>query len=114
MLSGGDELTLYWMDSNNTRTALVSVDANLTTGTWYWVEVAAKPSTDYREIWVDGVSKGSTTASTISSFAVPVGTMYMGDFVVGASVDVHMDNIIISTDSIDSFTDCKDELEWPE
>ena len=111
ILTGDDELTLYWYDTGAERTTWTTTDANLTTGTWYWIEAAAKPSTNYREIWVDGVSKGSSSGA-INTFATAVATIYMGDL-IGSSVDVHMDNIIISTDSTDSFTDCKDELEWP-
>jgi len=112
ILTGDDELTLYWYDTGAERTTWTTTDANLTTGTWYWIEAAAKPSTNYREIWVDGVSKGSSSGA-INTFATAVATIYMGDL-IGSSVDVHMDNIIISTDSTDSFTDCKDEEEWPE
>ena len=113
-LDSGDELEFIWRDAGTTRTAFVSTNANLATGTWYWIEAAWKTSTNYREIFVDGVSKGSSSA-TINSLAAAVSTLYIGELLGLGSPENYHDNIIISTDSaVDLHTTCKDELEWPE
>lgn len=115
-LAGTDELEFRWRDNNTARTTLTTTSANLTTGTWYWIEAAWKTSTSYREIWVDGVSQASTTTGPMNDFSsASFYRLYLGDAAVGSTVDIHMDNIIMSTDStVDLHTDCKDELEWPE
>jgi len=114
-MSGSDELYFYWEDNNNVATALVTTDANISTGTWYFIQIAGKTSTNYREIFVDGSAPGTWVSSaSISSFAGAPYIMYIGDVWGGAS-DFYLDNIIISTDStVDLFTNCKDEEEWPE
>ena len=109
----GDELSWQWRDNASQRSTVTTVDANLATSTWYWIELAAKTSTNYREILVGGVQK-AISSDAISSFAFTPLLLYFGDF-EGVSVDYYIDNVIISTDSTaDLFTDCKDELEWPE
>ena len=113
MLTDDNELTLIWKDNSIERTALTTVDLSLGAG-WHWIEVAAKTADNYRQIWVDGASVATTTASDISSFSSAVSTFYMGTYLNSGAADVHMDNVIISTDSTDDFTDCKDLLEWPE
>ena len=113
MLTDDNELTLIWKDNSIERTALTTVDLSLGAG-WHWIEVAAKTADNYRQIWVDGASVATTTASDISSFGSPVSTFYMGTYINSGAADVHMDNVIVSTDSTDDFTDCKDLLEWPE
>jgi len=111
---GTTELNWAWKDSSTARTEFATSGAGVAAGaTWYWIEVAWKTSTNYREIFVNGVSKGSS-AETIASFGVAVATMYFGD-TTGIAQDLHMDNVIGGTVSTDDFyTVCKDELEWPE
>jgi hypothetical protein len=109
----GDELSWQWRDNGNQRSTVTTVDANLATSTWYWIELAAKTSTNYREILVGGVQK-AISSDAISSFEFTPILLYFGDF-EGVSVDYYIDNVIISTDSTaDLLTRCKDELEWPE
>jgi len=115
-MSGADELGLTWEDSGTERTTLVTSNANLSTGTWYFIEVAWKTSTDLREIYVNGTecTYSAGEGATIASFAGDVIRTYFGE-TAGENSDYYMDNIIISTDSTDDlYTTCKDELEWPE
>lgn len=112
-LDGTDELEFYWYDAGTARTEFITSGANLTTATWYFVEAAWKTSTDYREIFVNGTSYGSSSA-TIENFDTAPAWIAFGDG-TGTAQDTHTDNIIISTDStVDLYTVCKDELEWPE
>ena len=115
-LEGTDELSFAWIDSSTTRDLCSSSSANIAANTWYFIEAAWKTSTDYREIFVNGVSvaSGGNCAATIASFAGAVVTTEIGN-VSGADADYYMDNVIIGSVSTDDYnTGCKDELEWPE
>ena len=116
-MDGTDELEVYWRDNGTTRTALTTNNANLSTGIFYFIEFAWKTSSNLREIYLNGteLTYAAGDGADISSFDGDVDTLYFGDSTSAASYDVHMDNIIYSTDStVDLYTVCKDEEEWPE
>lgn len=107
------ELACYWEDDNITRTTFSTTTANMATGTWYFVELAYKYSTNYREFFVSGVSKG-TDSNTIDRFTSAVANIAVGN-VHSYAADLYIDNVIISSNSTDDlYTVCKDETEWPE
>jgi len=110
-MNGTDEIEFYWEDSNNARTSLITTTANLSTGTWYFLEAAWKTSTNYRELFIDGNSVGSSN-DTIGSFVSPVIETDFGNEDT-ADADLYMDNMGISTDSTTSYYGCRDETEWP-
>jgi len=110
-LSGTDELSFTWIDSGTTRTALVTDNANLSTGTWYFIEGAWKTSTDLRELYKDGteLTYASGDGATIANFASDPSTFNLGDGSIG-SFDMYFDHVIISSDSTDDLeTTCKDQ-----
>jgi len=115
--SGTDEFEFYWKDASVERNPFITTTANLETGVWYWVEFAWNTSTDYREIFLYEDEVGGslgTSSETINSFVGAVTSLYFGEL-ANSAADVHIDNVIISTDeTVDLFTVCKDELEWPE
>jgi len=116
-VDGTDELEVYWRDNATTRTALTTNNANLSTGIFYFIEFAWKTSSNLREIYLNGteLTYAAGDGADISSFDGDVDTLYFGDSISAVSYDVHMDNIIYSTDStVDLYTVCKDEEEWPE
>jgi len=114
-MTNSDELTFNWRDNYG---GVISYE---TTGdpvaaceqpSWCFVEVAWKPATNYREIFFDGVSKGSSSAAIDAFAGDPVDFRFS---TVGAgSGDVHIDNPIVSSVSTDDLNSCKDENEWPE
>jgi len=111
---GTDELNSLWSDAGD-EDEITTVDANLSTGTWYFVEFAWKQSTPYREIFVNGVSKVSSSAAYDAFQGGGPTTMYIG--VVGSgNGDYHIDqNLIISTDSTDDlYTVCSGETDYPD
>ena len=111
-LDGTDELELTYDYNYTTRTA-TTTGADLATGTWYFIEAYWNTTTDTMGILVNGVSKGTYTG-TVNPFTDDADYMYIGDG-SGTAQDTHIDNIIISTDStVDLYTTCKDEAEWPE
>lgn len=102
MLSG-DGLYWYWTDNSNGRVALSIVDADLDTpGVWYFLEFAWKTSTNYREIFVNGASKGSSS-STIETFTTDEFCRF-GNKSANAA-DFFIDNIMISNLSATSSRD---------
>ena len=112
-LDGSTELSMRWKDSATARTTLTTTTANLSTGTWYFVEFAWKTGSGnyYREIFVNGVSKGSSS-SQIESFATNPNYLIFGNTHSNAA-DFYIDNPIISTDSTVNLYLCKDETSWP-
>lgn len=109
-LNGTDELKFYWKDGGTERTSLISTDANLSTGTWYFVEFAWKTSTDYREIFVGGVSKGSSSATINAS----PDNIYFRLGNTGSTLsDLHEDHLIISNDSTRDLYALKDTDNYP-
>ena len=114
-LDGTEELEVYWEDSNTVRDLLTSSGAGLVANgtTWYFIEFAWKVGTSpngYREIFVNGVSVGSSTA-TIASFQAAVLYHRFGDD-SGIAQDMHMDHAIISSDSTHNLYLCRDQLNY--
>ena len=112
-----DELEAFWRDASISRTMVVTTDANIVINTWYWIEVAWKTSTNYREIFVNGSAPTQTGAgTTINSFGTAVVNFGWGDTDGAAptEIDFYIDNVMISTDSTHDLNLCKDETEWPE
>ena len=107
-----NELRFYWYDNYGARTNFDTDGLNLVSATWYFIEMAWKTSTDYREIFVNGNSAGSSS-QTIADSGVALVIMYFGN-TTGEDSDFHMDNIMISSDSTDALYPCRDEVEWPE
>jgi len=99
-LAGADgtgNLSTFWKDSDIDRTILTSTGANLASATWYFIELAWKESTNYREIFVDGVSRGSSSA-TIGAWSAPLESVIFGDtWWVNGGSGYYMDNIMLST-----------------
>jgi len=98
-----------WKDGNTTRTALSILDAGITVSTWHFIEFAGKVSTDYREVFVDGVSKGSSS-ETIGTF-IPT-TLKIG-IVNDVANDYYHDEIKISNDSTRDLNALKDITDYP-
>lgn len=112
--SGSTELSFVWRDNDTDRTPLTTTTASMAHGTWYFIEIAWKVSTNYREIWVDGASKGSSS-ETIGALSGDVATMNVGDSLSPHTIDWHLDNAILSNVSTDDiYTYCKDMTSWPE
>ena len=112
-LNGTDELEFRWTDHGVDRTHLITTSANITTGQWYYFQFVWKTSTNYREIFVDNSSEGSSSA-TIHSFETPVTDLYFGDVYGRLGIDYFIDNVIVSNSSTFDAYSCKDETEWPE
>lgn len=106
-----DELRFRWVANGVTATDLDTAAANLATNTWYYVEFAWKRSTNYREIFVDGVSAGSSSAA-LGNFATAV-TSFRPGSATGTNNDHHQDNIAISNLSTRDFNALKDLTESP-
>ncbi|RLC11301.1 MAG: hypothetical protein DRI24_19010, partial [Deltaproteobacteria bacterium] len=60
ILNGGDELYFKW-ESGGVTNGVSSTTANLTTGTWYYVEVAWATATNLKRIYVDNVTVGTVS-----------------------------------------------------
>jgi len=110
--TGSGELKFAWRDANTARTDLDSSGASVDNADEPFIEIAWQSSSNYREIWVDGVSVASTTASTINTFADETGMVFeTGDFNAIPSTDQHFDQcILISSDKDDVLYDFRDEL----
>jgi len=106
--SGTDELYLKWEGGGVIADHNLTSDANIGTGTWYFIEIAWKQSTPYRQIFVNG----SAPTQNNDSAAIAAWTdgddaeyLYLGA-IGGTTVDVHMDNFMGSDDSTrDFYTD---------
>ena len=107
-----NELRFYWYDNLGARTNLDSSGLDLASATWYFIEMAWKTATDYREIFVNGNSVESSS-QTIADAGVSLNVMYFGN-ITGNAPDFHMDNMMTSSDSTDALYPCRDEAEWPE
>lgn len=93
----GDEIYFKWKDNGTVREILTSTNANIDNTYNQFVEVAWKTSTNYREFFVNGVSKGSSS-DLINSFAGDLVRLDIGRG-NGAVSDIYQDNIMISNDS---------------
>lgn len=112
-LTASDELEFKWYDNGTQRTTLTSSSSPLpSSGTWYFIEMAWKASTAYREIFVNGISAG-TSSATIANASVSVNLFQIGE-TNSVAVDYHTDQIFISSSSTDNLYPCRDETEWPE
>jgi len=109
-----DDLQFTWIGNSVTADPLTTTALGLTTGVWYYIEYAFKQSTPYREIFVNGVSKGSSS-SAMTAFSQVPGELKIGDMLGGGDpqTDFHMDNIIFSTDStLDLYVNFSGDLEY--
>ena len=107
-----NELRFYWYDNYGARTNLDTSGLDLSSATWYFIEMAWKPATNHREIFVNGNSAGSSS-QTIADAGVALVIVDFGN-ITGNAADFHMDNIMISSNSTDALYPCRDEAEWPE
>lgn len=90
--TGDIDLRFSWKDNNTYRTALTA-DTNLSLGTVYFLEFAWEVATDYREIFVDGTSVGSTSAD-INAFGTTPTVFKISSG--GAPSYWYIDNFMIS------------------
>lgn len=104
-----DGIYWEWKDGGTSRTALSIADAGLDATTWYFIEFACKVSTNYREVFVDGVSKGSS-AETIGTFAP---NLFSFGIISAVASDFYFDEIKISDDSTRDFNALKDVTSYP-
>ena len=104
-----DGLNWSWTDGSTARTTLNIVDADLDPTTWYFIEAAWKVSTGYRELFVDGVSKGSSSA-TIGTFE-PTSLLFGN--ISDVANDWFLDNIMVSNDSTRDFNALKAKTDFP-
>jgi len=111
--SGTDEVRLFIKTNNIDRKTLITTDANLSTGTWYFVECAWDIDNDYCEIFVDGVSKISDSATNLGAFSAALTKIYTGSASSAVASDFHMDNIMISTDKTRNLYLLKDLTSTP-
>lgn len=95
------EVSVQWSKAGEESVAFTTTTANMTNaGTvWYFVEGAWKQSTNYMEVWVDGVSKGSTTSNTLLAWANALTTVFLGEFNSIEPVLYYMDVVMLSTSS---------------
>ena len=109
LLSGGDEMYFKW-EYSTTVNGLSSTTANLTTGVWYYIEVAWKVSTDLKRIYVNNVLVGTedTTIDVMGNTptALEIGTFYSGEG------DIYIDQFMISNDSTRSLYELRDETTY--
>lgn len=107
-----DGLKLYWTDGGTARTALTIDNAGLSSpGVAYFIEMAWDTSANYREVFVDGVSQGSDSSSTIGSFAAT--ELNIGESYSGNAVDYHIDNVMVSNSKSRDFNILKNETSYP-
>jgi len=112
LMIDSDDLRFQWRGNSTTATQLDTTALGLTTGVWYYVEYAFKQSTPYREIFVNGVSKGSSGAAMVAFAGVPA-EFKPGESVGGGTTDFHIDNIIFSTDStLDLYTGFSGDISY--
>jgi len=104
-----DGMHWSWEDGNVTRTSLSIADADLDATTWYYIECKCDVSTDYREVFVDGVSKGSSSAE-IGTFTPD--TLHIGNISDEAN-DIFIDEVRISTDKDRDFNELKTIADYP-
>ena len=107
---GTDELKFQY--TNTSSTTAITTDANLTTATWYFVEIAYDDATNTKKIYVDGVEKIAVT-DAFTTFTSG-GSLRFGEAKgCGLSVDTHIDNIIISNDYTRDLNALKDIAAFP-
>jgi hypothetical protein len=114
-MRSGDGLGFDWTDSGTGRTAITDDDCGLTSNsTWYYLEFAWKVSTNYRQIFVNGVAHDSSS-ETIAAFATEADEAFLGEALGGGSTDFHFDDFIFSTDStLDLYTNFSDKTAYGE
>jgi hypothetical protein len=111
LMVSDDELRFSWTDGGTSRTHLASTSANISTGTFIFIELAYDASANYREIFVDGVSIASDSSSTIN--AISPAYLYSGSWISKANWDVYEDNIITSNDKTRNLNSIKDLTTCP-
>lgn len=89
-----NEILMRWV-YDGTATTFSTTDANLSSGTWYYLEFEWDPSNNYMAIYVDGDLKASNTTAIT---ALPnSGYWRIGNYNSTAS-DYYLDNITVSDD----------------
>lgn len=78
-------------------TALFTSTATITTGQWYYVETKYTiGSTGLVELYIDGVSQGSSTANTIVGTNTTMNRVYLGSYTYGQNKALHyLDDLYI-------------------
>jgi len=87
---GTDELLFAWDGSGVATTT----DANLSTGTIYFIEISYDTTADEYELFVDGVSKAT---GSLARDAFSPEYFYTGNN-SGTNGDIHVDNYMVSND----------------
>ncbi len=119
-----NRISLYLAAADNTKLTLVFIvagagasistaAATIAATTLYFVEIAWKLSTDYREIFVNGVSKASSTAAVGDVWAGDPVLVKFGEWAGGAS-DIHLDQMLISNSSTRDLNAIKDLTSFPD
>ena len=110
-LTSDDGLKWYWKDDSTDRTTLVINDAGLSSSsTTYNIELAWNASTNYREVFVNGTSKGS---SSDAINAITEATVQFGETYGGGGIDYYIDDIIITSDSAQDLYQFRNEPSYP-
>ena len=115
-LSGSDdatgrELLAKWYYEAGTEISVASTTADMAENVWYWVEMNWNHTANTMNVWVDGVQV-ITSTDAMTGLAVAM------DYIIYANLsavtsDFHIDNLMISTDEDQDFTNCKDLTEYP-
>lgn len=96
-VTGTDELTLTHDAEFQSPVTLTSTDANLSTGTWFFIEAKWNDTADSLQILVNNTSRGISTA-TLNTWTGAVTKVVFGD-AFGITQDAHYDNIMLSDSS---------------
>ena len=95
--------------STGTSDFYYSTTSPLTTGTWYFLELAWRAVDDYMQMWVDNTAITAYTGSI---------TAFTGSIVLrfgesdGKAVDLHSDHFIITKDSTKELYGSRNRLKY--
>lgn len=98
VLAAGGDLSFTWTDNSTARTTL-TVDSNLSVDTWYFVEAAWDTTANYREIWINDVSAGSSSEVINDMTGAPL-KLRIGNITANAAY-VMEDLFIVSSEKTD-------------
>lgn len=95
MTSTGD-LNFYWRDEGSSRTTCASTTDPISSDTAHFIEIAW--DTDYREIFVDGVSVAECTTTKSNHSALSSSLRIGNNTNITPSAAYYIDNVMISND----------------
>lgn len=110
-ITGDDDLSFEWVDGTNDNSTYTT-GLGLSTGTWYFIEIAWDATSNYKKIFLDSseLSVSNYNGTGINAFT---NTELRVGICSASAGDIYMDNIMISNDPARNFYLLRNETASP-